>query len=191
MCRVACPIQQPHPNARVATRVVVNRQGFTHSGSVSLCLLFSSAFGTPFPPVRDFRLSCSAAPALSAEAGAGAHGLPILVATSGGQFCKEGRWHPVRASMSGTGAKRRARCLRENVRVRSAPFVVATIFNMRHDPHSLLCKEIGPAPCCWKGKQKTHARSRSVSPASGPTPLRMMSCVGFGPRYFNPLSGER
>ncbi len=58
----------------------------------------------------------------------------------------------MRASVSGTGAERKARCLRENVRVRSAPFALATIFNMRHASHSLLCKKIGPAPCCWEEK---------------------------------------
>lgn len=145
----------------------------------------------PSLPSESFRLSCSAAPASHVEAGAEASGPPILVATSGGQSCREGRWRSVRASVSGAGAERKARYPRENVRVRSAPFALATIFNMRHAPHSLLCKEIGPAPCCWKGKKKTRARSRSVSPASGPTPLRMTSCVGFGPRSRTPVSEER
>jgi len=39
---------------------------------------------------------------------------------------------PVRASTQGMGAERRARGLRGNVRVCSAPFVLAKIFNMIH-----------------------------------------------------------
>ena len=82
----------------------------------------------PSLPSESFRLSWRAAPALSAEAGAGASDLPILVATDSGQSCREAGV-PVRASVSGTGAERRARCPRGNVRVCPAPSVLAKIFS--------------------------------------------------------------
>ena len=44
----------------------------------------------------------------------------------------------MRAPAQGMGIERRARCLRGNMRVRSAPFALAKIFNMRHDRPTFL-----------------------------------------------------
>ena len=112
----------------------------TDSGVVSPFELRSPPRSTrPALPSESLRLSWSTAPALRAEAGA--RGPPILVATTGEQSCREGLWSLVSASAQGTGAERGARCLRGNVRVCSAPFALAEIFNMGHDRQRSCPKE--------------------------------------------------